>query len=249
MPFAPRASTRALSGSSSTNPSVDVSGLGITSGDIVVMFAYSNQTTAPPTADADSGGTWSTPPETSVNNAGGETMSIAAYWKTANGSEPTSYSISHASASYFLIVYVFSGSGTYTLDDSVAGATDGNVTNLDCVAPNGKSYLANSLNLVFGTKDGSSGGPEDYTQTLDGQGFTGVEGRADSRIAAGAYFIAGGEGGTFSSLVEIAPADGGDSRGDITASVWLSFSEGGGGASPTPGGIMLEMDHFNGGVL
>jgi len=207
------------------DPSSSVSvthGLTINSGDLVVAYANVN---GPQTVSIDSGGaSWT---EALNATVGGETARHALWWKVADGSEPSSYSITlGASDSSRLVVKVFRpGSGTPEVDAAVnAPARTGSAyRDMVCNAVDGEIISNDAVSVVFGGKDRRVSGGETYT--VADNSYTGAVGNVSDQMAAGAHRIYT-TGTTFSGDVRIETADGNDGGNDAVYSVHISFVEG-----------------------
>lgn len=202
----------------------------INADDLVVVYCNANATNAM-SIDA-GGGTWT---EAADETPSGETAHHALYWKVANGSEPSTYTVNHGSATAQIICKVFRGSAAPSVDAAAntdISTSEGNQNNLYCTALKSQVISANAVSLIFGGKDNRVAGADIYS--IVDISYVSAIGDVADQATGGAHRIYT-TGKTFGAaeFPIIQADDNNDNMSDLTYSVHISFIESAaGGANP-----------------
>ncbi len=205
-------------GGNSAEASTGTHGLTINEGDLVVAFVHINGTA---TLASDDGLT-----EEDDRSVLDETARVGFYWKVAGGSEPTAYTWTIGSSSYWRVCF---GVFTSSTDAEIATALNyfrktNNTTDLECGAARSQSANDGDLGIITGGKDNRATTNEAYT-TADNS-YTGATGGTSNQIAGMAHRVYNANK-TYgaSEDIDIDVADGHDGRSDKTFGYYITFQE------------------------
>ena len=220
------------SSGSSASATTGTHGITISNGDLVVIYINTNDSGNSISMDSDAGASWE--PALFNENVTGATATHAAFWKVANGSEPTAYTATITNTQYGMTLQVFSGGGNGWEIDAAANIErhTSAETHMLITASNGEVVSDDSVSLVMGGKDWRDSS-EPYTKADNS--YTGVAGDITDQIAACAHRLFT-TGATLSFDVRIDVADDDDGRNDNPYGAHISFIE----SAAAGGGIPIK---------
>lgn len=207
---------------SSTSASV-THGLSINANDLVCMYVNYNNNSGSMTPVQGTGAAWTAGMSPKIpTGSPTESAQHALWWKSANGTEPSAFSVTlGTSAEWGIVVIVMRGTAAPVVD-AAANETRGNgaTTNLELTAGQSQTVAAGAVSVMFGGKDARQGAVGySFDNSYTGYGQSGA-----SQDTGGCYRV-------FASETTINfDVDGttGDSPSDTSYAVHMSFLEGGG---------------------
>jgi len=192
----------------------------INSGDLEVLIGHVNGLDVQLTPGAGAGAAWIE----LYGHAGPDSAGVHLWWKIANASEPSSYTITNSGGAQSRVcIKVFTSSSDAEVFSSMYDSGAGTTNDMVCAATRGQVAPAAALGIIAGFKD-SRTTAEAYTVVNNSYGS--VLGNVEDQATSMAHRIYGAGQTELDFDVTIETADGDDSFTLVTASIGVLFTEG-----------------------